>query len=188
MTRQRPPRTGQGIPNTGEAIAILRRGEATATRRLSAILVPTGTVTLFGLARTGRGGRGGAFMEALPINVGGASAAALFDLGFAPPVAKLFFILGRTAGLTARVHQELTRAADAGKSHSGIRWPAAAPAAHRGGVAPRLLRGDRGRIVPPRRRPAVLCWGQMAEVLSARGEQEPPSMVRRRCGIERRGR
>ena len=48
-------------------------------------------------------------MEALPINVGGASAAALFDLGFAPPVAKLFFNLGRTAGLTARVHEELTR-------------------------------------------------------------------------------
>ena len=35
---------------------------------------------------------------------------------------------------------------------------------------------------------AVLCWGQMAEVLSARREQEPPSMVRWLCGIERRGR
>ncbi len=48
-------------------------------------------------------------MEALPIYVGGASAAVLFDLGFAAPVAKLFFILGRAAGLTARVHEELTR-------------------------------------------------------------------------------
>ena len=41
--------------------------------------------------------------------VDGASAAVLFDLGFPPPAAKLLFIVGRTAGLTAHVAEELTR-------------------------------------------------------------------------------
>ncbi len=76
---------------------------------------------LFALARElGVAGEGVTFIEALrdasaarikplPINVDGASAAVLFDLGFPPPAAKLLFIVGRTAGLTAHVHEELTR-------------------------------------------------------------------------------
>ena len=76
---------------------------------------------LFTLARElGVAGEGVAFIEALrdaaaahirplPINVDGASAAVLFDLGFPPPAAKLLFIVGRTAGLTAHVSEELTR-------------------------------------------------------------------------------
>lgn len=45
----------------------------------------------------------------LPINVDGAFAAVLHDLGFPPPMAKLLFILGRVGGLTAQVMEELTR-------------------------------------------------------------------------------
>jgi citrate synthase len=41
--------------------------------------------------------------------VDGAIAAVLYDLGFAPPLAKAIFILGRTAGLTAQVMEEYTR-------------------------------------------------------------------------------
>ena len=45
----------------------------------------------------------------LPINIDGAMAAVLMDLGFPPPVAKLIFIIGRVAGLTAQVMEEYTR-------------------------------------------------------------------------------
>lgn len=45
----------------------------------------------------------------LPVNVDGALAAVLFDLGFPPLFAKLVFIVGRVAGLTAHVTEEYTR-------------------------------------------------------------------------------
>ncbi|MCM8748404.1 citryl-CoA lyase [Thermomicrobiaceae bacterium CFH 74404] len=45
----------------------------------------------------------------LPINVDGALAAVLFDLGFEPIAARFFFIVGRVAGLTAQVYEELHR-------------------------------------------------------------------------------
>jgi len=45
----------------------------------------------------------------LPINVDGALAAVLFDLGFEPIAARFFFIAGRVAGLTAQVYEELHR-------------------------------------------------------------------------------
>jgi len=48
-------------------------------------------------------------IRSLPINVDGALAAVLHDLGFPPPVAKLLFITGRVGGLTAQVMEELTR-------------------------------------------------------------------------------
>lgn len=68
-----------------------------------------------GLARAGV-----AFMQALeaaarerigplPINIDGALSAVLFDMGFPPALAKLIFIIGRVAGLTAQVMEELTR-------------------------------------------------------------------------------
>lgn len=50
-----------------------------------------------------------AAIRPLPINVDGAFAAVLHDMGFAPPVAKLLFIVGRVGGLTAQVMEELTR-------------------------------------------------------------------------------
>jgi citrate synthase len=79
------------------------------------------TAVLFGMARDAQlAGDGIGFMEALevaakerirplPINVDGALAAVLHDLGFAPAFGKLVFILGRTAGLTAEVAEEYTR-------------------------------------------------------------------------------
>lgn len=79
------------------------------------------TAVLFGMAREGGvAGKGVAFMEALerevcklvkplPINIDGALAAVLYDLGFPPPFGKLVFIIGRVAGLTAEVAEEYAR-------------------------------------------------------------------------------
>jgi citrate synthase len=81
------------------------------------------TVALFALARRhGIAGRGVAFVEAvqtelaaggraLPINVDGAIAALLYDLGLPPPMGKVVFIIGRVAGLSAHVLEELSREA-----------------------------------------------------------------------------
>ena len=79
------------------------------------------TGILFEMAReTGIAGKGVAYMEALeqqvhelikplPINIDGALAAVLYDLGFPPPFGKLVFIIGRVAGLTAEVAEEYAR-------------------------------------------------------------------------------
>jgi citrate synthase len=76
---------------------------------------------LFRLAAdAGTAGKGIAFLEALekavgemikplPINIDGALAAVLYDLGFPPLFGKLVFILGRVAGLTAEVAEEYAR-------------------------------------------------------------------------------
>jgi citrate synthase len=76
---------------------------------------------LFKLAsEAGIAGQGIAFMQALekeastkikplPINIDGALAAVLFDLGFPPLFGKLIFIIGRVAGLTAEVAEEYAR-------------------------------------------------------------------------------
>jgi citrate synthase len=76
---------------------------------------------LFAIAEQyGKAREGVAFMRALesavadtikpmPINVDGAIAAVLHDLGYAPTAAKLIFIVGRTAGLAAHVMEEYTR-------------------------------------------------------------------------------
>jgi len=76
---------------------------------------------LFGMAlATGLKCDGVRFMQALeaaarlkikplPINVDGALAAVLHDLGFPPAAGKLIFIVGRVAGLTAEVAEEYAR-------------------------------------------------------------------------------
>jgi citrate synthase len=46
--------------------------------------------------------------KALPINVDGAIAAIISDLGFDWRLGKAFFVLGRTAGLIAHVYEEMT--------------------------------------------------------------------------------
>jgi len=79
------------------------------------------TDVLFGMARDfGVAGQGIEFVSALevavreqirplPINIDGALAAVLYDLGFPAPFGKLVFIIGRVAGLTAEVAEEYTR-------------------------------------------------------------------------------
>ena len=79
------------------------------------------TAILFDLARSGGiAGDGVAFVSAvekvaaevvkpLPINVDGALAAVLHDMGFAPAFGRFVFLIGRVAGLTAEVAEELTR-------------------------------------------------------------------------------
>lgn len=79
------------------------------------------THVLFSMAREyNLAGDGIAFMEALekaaqeqirplPINIDGALSAILYDLGFSAEVAKLIFIIGRVAGITAQVMEERTR-------------------------------------------------------------------------------
>ena len=76
---------------------------------------------LFDLARQGdRDGDGVTFMRALhkavsaavkpmPINIDGALAALLHDLGFPAQAGKLLFIISRVAGLTAEVAEEYAR-------------------------------------------------------------------------------
>jgi citrate synthase len=77
--------------------------------------------TLFTMARTeGVAGDGIAFMEALeaaaktrikplPLNIDGALAAILHDIGFPPFSARLIFIIGRVAGIAAEVAEEYAR-------------------------------------------------------------------------------
>ncbi len=48
-------------------------------------------------------------VKPLPINIDGALAAVLYDLGFPPEAGKLMFIVGRVAGLTAEVAEEYAR-------------------------------------------------------------------------------
>ena len=79
------------------------------------------TVALFELAeQAGVAGEGVALMRAIAdavaeqikpmaINVDGAIAAVLHDLGYPPPTAKLLFIIGRAAGLAAHVLEEYQR-------------------------------------------------------------------------------
>jgi citrate synthase len=76
---------------------------------------------LFGLAHdSGLDGDGIRFARALeaavgerikplPLNIDGALAAVLVDLGFPPMAGKLMFIIGRVAGLSAEVLEEYTR-------------------------------------------------------------------------------
>jgi citrate synthase len=118
------------VRTTGsDAAAVARRVVADARaerRRLPGIGHRTHTRdprtdVLFDLARTGRiAGDGVAFMleleravadaiKPLPINVDGAIAAVLYDLGFPPVLGKLLFIIGRVAGLSAQVVEEYTR-------------------------------------------------------------------------------
>ncbi len=79
------------------------------------------TDVLFRMAREGElAGEGIAFMTALetvckerirplPINVDGALAAVLYDIGFPAQFGKLVFIVGRVAGLSAEVAEEYAR-------------------------------------------------------------------------------
>ena len=79
------------------------------------------TPVLFAMARDkGVAGDGVHFIEALEraiaarvkpltINIDGALAALLHDLGYPPPAGRLIFIVGRVAGIAAEVAEELSR-------------------------------------------------------------------------------
>jgi citrate synthase len=79
------------------------------------------TNILFEMAlRGGISGEGIAFIKAmekavaaavkpLPINIDGALAAVLHDIGFTPAFGRFVFLIGRVAGLTAEVAEELER-------------------------------------------------------------------------------
>lgn len=79
------------------------------------------TAVLFELAkRAGVAGEGIAFMQALqqaaaeaiqplPINIDGALAAVLHDMGLPSAFARFIFLIGRVAGITAEVNEELVR-------------------------------------------------------------------------------
>jgi citrate synthase len=79
------------------------------------------TALLFDMAaKGGIAGQGVAFVTAmehaiaaavkpLPINIDGALAAVLHDMGFPPAFGRFVFLIGRVAGLTAEVAEELER-------------------------------------------------------------------------------
>jgi citrate synthase len=48
-------------------------------------------------------------IKPLPLNIDGALAAILHDLGFPPQAGALIFIIGRVAGITAEVAEEYAR-------------------------------------------------------------------------------
>jgi citrate synthase len=107
--------------------------------------------TLFALAReTGLAGDGVDLIQAvqaeasrrirpLPINVDGAMAGVLLDMGFEPLAARFIFLIGRAAGLTAQVSEEITR-----ERPMRIRVPQ-----HYDGPAPRSLTEDAGSSYEP---------------------------------------
>lgn len=120
---ERAKATGASLDETAVAMANEARA---AGRRLAGFghrvhATDPRTAILFELARSGGvAGTGVAFVEAmeraiaavvkpLPINIDGALAAVLHDLGFAPVFGRLVFIIGRVAGLTAEVAEELAR-------------------------------------------------------------------------------
>jgi citrate synthase len=53
----------------------------------------------------------------LPINVDGAIAAVLCDLGIPPEIGNAFFIIARVPGLVAHIHEEWTRMRPMRKIH-----------------------------------------------------------------------
>jgi citrate synthase len=114
---------GQSLAEAADQVA---RDAAATRRRLPGFGHRTHstdprTVTLLQLAREERlAGPGVEFVVALeravgdrikplPMNVDGAIAGVLYDLGFPPLVGKLIFIVGRVAGLGAQLVEEYTR-------------------------------------------------------------------------------
>ena len=115
-----------GTTHAQEAAALVDAARSNKTRlpglghRVHSVVDPRVGV-LFNLARDyGLAGDGIAFARALeaamaerikpiPLNIDGALAAILHDLGFPPMVGKLMFIVSRVAGISAEVLEEYTR-------------------------------------------------------------------------------
>jgi len=120
------PASGAGVPSVEQAAVVaVERARQTGARLpgLGHRLHTTDprVAVLFDLAaEVDVAGHGVAFMRALeaaaarlikplPINIDGAIAAVLHDLSFPPSAAKLLFIVGRVAGITAEVAEEHLR-------------------------------------------------------------------------------
>ena len=117
-------RAGEAMPAVARALvdAVRSKGERLPGfgHRVHSIIDPRVAV-LFGLAeQTSLNGDAIRFARALeeaiaerikpiPLNIDGALAAILVDLGFPPLFGKLLFIIGRTAGVSAEVLEECTR-------------------------------------------------------------------------------
>ena len=117
-------RAGEAMPAVARALvdAVRSQGERLPGfgHRVHSTIDPRVAV-LFGLAeQTGLNGDAIRFARALeeavaelikpiPLNIDGALAAILVDLGFPPLFGKLLFIIGRTAGVSAEVLEECTR-------------------------------------------------------------------------------
>jgi citrate synthase len=115
-----------GMAVTATAHELVEEAKASGSRlpgfghRVHSLIDPRVAV-LFGLAeQAGLAKDGIRFARALedairdrikpiPLNIDGALAAVLVDLGFPPPVGRLLFIIGRVAGLCAEVLEEHTR-------------------------------------------------------------------------------
>jgi citrate synthase len=119
----RASRESRSIEEVAHAVAVESRD---AGRRLPGLghrmyAEDPRTRVLFAIAeRYGKASHGVAFIRALQaavaatikrlaINVDGAIAAVLYDLGYAPVAAKMIFIIARTAGLAAHVMEEYAR-------------------------------------------------------------------------------
>jgi citrate synthase len=119
----RASRESRSIEDVARAIAIEARHDGRRLPGLGHRMYhedPRTTVLVSIAERYGKAGQGVAFIRALQtavaetikplaINVDGAIAAVLYDLGYPPAAAKLIFIVGRTAGLAAHVIEEYTR-------------------------------------------------------------------------------
>jgi citrate synthase len=117
-------RAGEAMPAVARALVDAVRSEGERLpgfgHRVHSTIDPRVAV-LFGLAeQTGLNGDAIRFARALeeavaerikpiPLNIDGALAAILVDLGFPPLFGKLLFIIGRTAGVSAEVLEECTR-------------------------------------------------------------------------------
>jgi citrate synthase len=116
-------RTSVSIQDTARSIAIRAKAEHTRLPGMGHRVHTQDPRTriLFDMAKEfGLAGEGIELMLALedavrdlirplPINIDGALAAVLIDLGFSAPIGRLIFIIGRVAGLTAQVMEEHMR-------------------------------------------------------------------------------
>jgi citrate synthase len=80
------------------------------TRRLFALADEAGVAGEYiEMAHALRGAMKESLGRDLPMNVDGGIAAVLCELGFSPELGNGFFAISRTVGLTAQVHEEMTR-------------------------------------------------------------------------------
>jgi citrate synthase len=98
QSRSRVPGLGHRVHTTDPRVAVL------FDMAREAKVASAGVSFVLALEEAAR-----ASIKPLPINIDGALAALLYDLGFPPAAGHLVFIIGRVAGLTAEVAEEYAR-------------------------------------------------------------------------------